>query len=60
MHVIRSDEVAKALSITPRALRRLVAEGRFPQPIRITKKLLVWRTTAIDMFLRDLEKGISK
>ena len=46
--------VAARLSISERTLWRMVAQGRLPQPIRYTRKLVRWKTTDIDRYIQSL------
>lgn len=39
---VRPDDVCKMLSVSPRTLKRYVADGIFPAPIKLTSKTNVW------------------
>lgn len=41
-------EVSEELGITPRTLRKWVSEGRWPQPIRYTARLVRWRREDVE------------
>src|SRR5687767_12856412 len=40
--LLRAQDVAKLLRITDRQLRRWRASGKFPQPIAITRRTILW------------------
>ncbi len=52
--LLTSRDVARRLSIGVRTLWRLVAQGKLPQPIRYTRKLVRWKTDDIDHYIRSL------
>lgn len=39
---VRPDDVCRMLSVSPRTLKRYVADGIFPAPIKLTSKTNVW------------------
>lgn len=39
---VRPDDVCRMLSVSPRTLKRYVADGTFPAPIKLTSKTNVW------------------
>ena len=41
MKFLRKEDVCRELGISPRGLEKMVAEGRFPVPVRIGKRA-VW------------------
>lgn len=49
--LVRKRIVAERLGVTPRALDRMVAEGRFPKPLRIGKRTAGWPRSQIDRLL---------
>ena len=44
-------QVAAALQVTPRTLRRLVLLGAIPAPIRVGQRRVCWRAADIAAFL---------
>jgi len=40
---LRLSEIAEKLSVGETTIQRWVAEGRFPKPIRLTKRTSVYR-----------------
>lgn len=39
---IRTDQVSEMLTVSPRTLKRYVAAGAFPPPIKLTSRTSVW------------------
>lgn len=39
---IRTEEVSQMLTVSPRTLKRYVAAGAFPPPIKLTSRTSVW------------------
>ena len=52
--LLTAQDVARRLSIGVRTLWRMVAAGRLPQPIRYTRKLVRWKASDIDRYIRGL------
>ena len=52
--LLTAKDVARRLSIGVRTLWRLVADGKLPQPIRYTRKLVRWKTADIDRYIQSL------
>ena len=52
--LLTAKDVARRLSIGVRTLWRLVAQGKFPQPIRYTRKLVRWKTADVDRYIQSL------
>ena len=50
-HYLKHAEVAALLGVTQRTLQNWVRDGRFPQPMRLTRIALRWRREDIDAFL---------
>lgn len=48
-------EVGAFVQLTPRTLRRLVLEGRFPAPIRIAKRAIRWKAADVFAWLSERE-----
>ena len=52
--LLTAQDVARRLSIGVRTLWRMVAQGKLPQPIRYTRKLVRWKATDIDRYIQSL------
>ena len=52
--LLTAQDVARRLSIGVRTLWRMVAQGKLPQPIRYTRKLVRWKTADIDRYIQSL------
>jgi len=52
--LLTAQDVARRLSIGVRTLWRMVAQGKLPQPIRYTRKLVRWKTADIDHYIQSL------
>jgi excisionase family DNA binding protein len=52
--LLTAQEVARRLSIGVRTLWRLVAQGKLPQPVRYSRKLVRWKVTDIDSYIQAL------
>lgn len=51
---IRPDEVCRMLSVSPRTLKRYVAAGTFPSPIKLTSRTSVWFEHEVAAWMDDL------
>jgi predicted DNA-binding transcriptional regulator AlpA len=54
IELLSSQQVAKRLSTSTRTLWRLVAEGKFPRPLRYNKKLVRWKSADVDRYIDGL------
>ena len=52
--LLTAQEVAHRLAIGVRTLWRLVAQGKLPQPVRYSRKLVRWKVTDIDGYIQSL------
>jgi prophage regulatory protein len=52
--LLTSQQVAEKLSMSVRTLWRLVASGRFPQPIRYSRKLVRWKNSDVMRYIEAL------
>lgn len=52
--LMTSQQVAERLSVSVRTLWRLVAAGKFPQPVRYNRKLVRWKTTDVSRYIETL------
>lgn len=48
------QDVASRLSISQRTLFKLIAMGKFPQPIRFSRKLVRIRTMDLQLYIQNL------
>jgi excisionase family DNA binding protein len=49
---LQQREVAELVRFSTQTLRKFVKEGRFPQPVRLGRKLL-WHVATVEAFLRQ-------
>jgi len=54
---LTSSQVAEKLAMSVRTLWRLVAAGKFPQPVRYNRKLVRWKAEAVEAYIRDIESA---
>ena len=52
--LMTSQQVAERLAVSVRTLWRLVAAGKFPQPVRYNRKLVRWKTTDVSRYIETL------
>jgi excisionase family DNA binding protein len=52
--LMTSQQVAERLSVSVRTLWRLVAAGKFPQPVRYNRKLVRWKTVDVTRYIEAL------
>ncbi len=55
--LLKAQQVAQRLSISVRTLWRLVDRGKFPRPIRYTRKLVRWKTSDLTDWLARQTSG---
>lgn len=55
LQLIRIKEVARLLSVNLWTVRRLVAKGDFPKPIRVTPTIPAWRKSDVEAWLKARE-----
>lgn len=48
LEMMTAAEVAAALKIAPRELRRLVREGGFPAPVKLGKRRIRWTRAVVE------------
>jgi hypothetical protein len=51
---------AKGIRYHINHLRKLWMEGKFPKPIKMSEKKLLWREDVIDAWLASKEKGSAR
>jgi len=52
--LLTSQQVAKMLAVSVRTLWRLVASGKFPQPVRYNRKLVRWKSAEVARYIEAL------
>lgn len=50
---IRTEEAATMMGVSRRTLERMVATGRFIQPIKLTARTLGWEQAALEAYLKE-------
>ncbi|MGN8097686.1 helix-turn-helix transcriptional regulator [Methylobacterium sp. 22177] len=53
---VSTTEVMKKLSISRNTLLKMVATGKFPQPLRLTEKTLRWREQVVSDWVANMER----
>jgi predicted DNA-binding transcriptional regulator AlpA len=52
--LLTSQQVAEKLAVSVRTLWRLVAAGKFPQPVRYNRKLVRWKSVEVSRYFEAL------
>lgn len=52
--LLTSQQVAERLAMSVRTVWRLVAAGKFPQPVRYNRKLVRWKSVDVDRYIDSL------
>jgi excisionase family DNA binding protein len=52
--LLTSQQVAEKLAVSVRTLWRLVAAGKFPQPVRYNRKLVRWKAVDVSRYIETL------
>jgi excisionase family DNA binding protein len=52
--LLTSQQVANRLAVSVRTLWRLVACGKFPQPVRYNRKLVRWKRADVVRYIESL------
>jgi excisionase family DNA binding protein len=52
--LLTSQQVAERLAVSVRTLWRLVAAGKFPQPVRYNRKLVRWKSADVTRYIDSL------
>jgi len=50
--MLTAREVSALLRVTPRELRRLVREGRFPAPVKVGARSIRWTPDVVDRAMK--------
>jgi prophage regulatory protein len=53
--LLAPKEVARLLNIGPRTLRRWIAEGTFPEPMRLNSRVIRWKWETFQHWLDSRE-----
>lgn len=59
VRMLKSSEVAELVGVSMRTLWRLLAAGRFPEPVRFNRKVMRWKRADVVQWLKDLPTGRS-
>lgn len=51
--IIKTQELVQLLSISTTTLWRLRKENRFPEPIKLTERLIGWKIETIENWIND-------
>jgi predicted DNA-binding transcriptional regulator AlpA len=57
--LLRKRAVARWLGITPKTLAGWVKDGHFPEPLRLSARLLCWRRSVVLAWLAQQEQAAS-
>ena len=55
--ILRCEEVCGRVSFSKATLYRLVRADQFPRPVRLTARLVGWRSTDIDQWIADAKSA---
>ena len=53
---MRRTEIEQALRIGRSTIYGLMAQGKFPKPVRISPRSVAWRTSEIEAYLKKLQE----
>jgi predicted DNA-binding transcriptional regulator AlpA len=53
--LLDSEGVCEMLKVGMTTFRKMLEEQRFPQPIRISQRVLRWRRETVEVWIRDQE-----
>lgn len=53
--LLTAAQVAARLVLSVRTLWRMVAAGKFPQPVRYNRKLVRWKEADVSRYIKELE-----
>ena len=54
--LMRACEVMEACSLPKTSFRRMVAEGRFPKPVKVGLRSIRWWSHEVEAWLEDLPR----
>jgi predicted DNA-binding transcriptional regulator AlpA len=55
--LLRLDQVLNLVPVSKSTWWAGCAEGKFPKPIKLTPRITVWRSSDINKFIQEIEKG---
>lgn len=55
-HYVRKKELCSALKISRATLERQIAEGEFPPPVRLGKRIVAWLASDIEEHCSNLQR----
>jgi len=55
--LLRLDQVLDLVPVSKSTWWAGCAEGKFPKPIKLTPRITVWRSSDINKFILEIEKG---
>ena len=58
LQMLRRNQVEAQTGLSKSSLYRRMAEGRFPQPVRVGPQSVRWRTAEIEAWLAGLPVGV--
>ncbi len=54
---MRRTEIEQVLRIGRSTIYGLMAQGKFPKPVRISPRSVAWRVSEIEAYLEKLQEG---
>jgi prophage regulatory protein len=58
--LLRLPEVRAKLGLSRSAIYRLVAAGKFPQPLKLTPRTIAWRLSELDSWIEAQPRSSSR
>ncbi len=55
-HYVRKKEICRALKISRATLERQIADGEFPPPVRLGKRIVAWKMNDIEEYCNNLQR----
>lgn len=56
MELMTTEQICAMLQIEKRTLRKWMQAGKFPEPIRLNKRVLRWEKSEIESWLHSIQK----
>ena len=57
MKLLRINEVTETIGLSTPSIYRLMAEGKFPRPIKIGQRAVAWRKKDLKKWIKNRPKG---
>jgi len=57
---LSAKDVCRLIGVSPSTLKRLVARGDFPQPMRPTERRIAWPASDVRLFVEQMEERRNK